>query len=49
MESRYDADSAAQMVHDLSARAAEPLALRTYTARLVGSDPALVLHGGGNT
>jgi rhamnose utilization protein RhaD (predicted bifunctional aldolase and dehydrogenase)/NAD(P)-dependent dehydrogenase (short-subunit alcohol dehydrogenase family) len=49
MESRYDADSATQMVHDLSSRAAEPLAMRTYTARLIGSDAALVLHGGGNT
>ena len=27
----------------------EDLALRTYTARLLGSDPELVLHGGGNT
>jgi rhamnose utilization protein RhaD (predicted bifunctional aldolase and dehydrogenase)/NAD(P)-dependent dehydrogenase (short-subunit alcohol dehydrogenase family) len=27
----------------------EPLALRTYTARLLGSNPSLVLHGGGNT
>ena len=27
----------------------EALALRTYTARLLGSDPQLVLHGGGNT
>ncbi|MFL0729530.1 MAG: bifunctional aldolase/short-chain dehydrogenase, partial [Prochlorococcus sp.] len=27
----------------------EDLALRTYTARLLGSDPQLVLHGGGNT
>ncbi|HEX4859844.1 MAG TPA: class II aldolase/adducin family protein, partial [Rhizomicrobium sp.] len=25
------------------------LALRTYTTRLLGSDPRLVLHGGGNT
>src|SRR5688500_11950214 len=25
------------------------LALRTYSAQLIGSDPALVLHGGGNT
>lgn len=25
------------------------LAVRTYTTRLLGSDPALVLHGGGNT
>jgi rhamnose utilization protein RhaD (predicted bifunctional aldolase and dehydrogenase)/NAD(P)-dependent dehydrogenase (short-subunit alcohol dehydrogenase family) len=27
----------------------EDLALRTYTSRLIGRDPALVLHGGGNT
>ncbi|MFN6352795.1 MAG: bifunctional aldolase/short-chain dehydrogenase [Cyanobacteriota bacterium] len=27
----------------------EPLALRTYSARLLGADPDLVLHGGGNT
>ena len=27
----------------------EDLALRTYTARLLGGDPRLVLHGGGNT
>src|SRR6185503_19502997 len=25
------------------------LALRVYTSRLLGQDPALVLHGGGNT
>src|SRR5262249_47013428 len=27
----------------------EALALRIYTTRLLGGDPALVLHGGGNT
>ncbi|HMH65438.1 MAG TPA: SDR family NAD(P)-dependent oxidoreductase, partial [Rhizomicrobium sp.] len=27
----------------------EDLALRTYTTRLLGSDPKMVLHGGGNT
>lgn len=27
----------------------EDIALRTYTSRLIGSEPALVLHGGGNT
>jgi len=26
-----------------------PLALRVYTSRLLGRNPALVLHGGGNT
>ena len=25
------------------------LALRVYTSRLIGNDPSLVLHGGGNT
>src|SRR6201987_6020291 len=25
------------------------LAVRTYTTRLLGSDPRMVLHGGGNT
>ncbi len=29
--------------------AGEDLALRVYTSRLIGADPALVLHGGGNT
>ena len=27
----------------------EDIALRVYTSRLIGSDPSLVLHGGGNT
>ena len=27
----------------------EDIALRTFSARLLGSDPELVLHGGGNT
>src|SRR5471032_3530920 len=27
----------------------EDVSLRTYTTRLLGSDPRLVLHGGGNT
>ncbi|MDE0076591.1 MAG: bifunctional aldolase/short-chain dehydrogenase [Caldilineaceae bacterium] len=29
--------------------AGDPLSLRVYTSRLLGSDPSLVLHGGGNT
>ena len=28
---------------------AEDIALRVYTSRLIGADPSLVLHGGGNT
>jgi len=27
----------------------DPLALRVYTSRLLGAEPSLVLHGGGNT
>jgi rhamnose utilization protein RhaD (predicted bifunctional aldolase and dehydrogenase)/NAD(P)-dependent dehydrogenase (short-subunit alcohol dehydrogenase family) len=27
----------------------DPLALRVYTSRLLGRDPSLVMHGGGNT
>lgn len=49
MESRYDAEAAARMVQDLAPKVSELLALRTYTARLIGADTALVLHGGGNT
>jgi rhamnose utilization protein RhaD (predicted bifunctional aldolase and dehydrogenase)/NAD(P)-dependent dehydrogenase (short-subunit alcohol dehydrogenase family) len=49
MESRYDAQAAERMVEDLAPVASELLAMRTYTARLIGSDPSLVLHGGGNT
>jgi rhamnose utilization protein RhaD (predicted bifunctional aldolase and dehydrogenase)/NAD(P)-dependent dehydrogenase (short-subunit alcohol dehydrogenase family) len=30
-------------------RAVNPLALRVYTSQLLGREPALVLHGGGNT
>ena len=37
--------------NDADARAFEgdPLRLRVYTSRLLGLDPSLVLHGGGNT
>ncbi len=49
MESRYDVEAAANLVRDLASRASEPLALRTYSARLVGREASLVLHGGGNT
>lgn len=36
--------------HDTeAARCNSELALRAYSSRLVGGDPALVLHGGGNT
>jgi len=34
---------------DEAARCADTLALRVYSSRLLGRDPSLVLHGGGNT
>ena len=34
---------------EAAAFANDPLALRVYTSRLLGREPALVLHGGGNT
>ncbi|HEU5086390.1 MAG TPA: SDR family NAD(P)-dependent oxidoreductase, partial [Roseiflexaceae bacterium] len=34
---------------DAAAYGDDPLGLRVYTSRLLGADPALVLHGGGNT
>src|SRR5215471_2221177 len=44
-------DSEAQVAIDRYARAGigRDLALRVYTTRLLGRDPKLVLHGGGNT
>ncbi len=50
MESRWNDGDAARFVE--AARAAgqsEALGLRIYTSRIIGSDPDLVLHGGGNT
>jgi len=41
MQNRWDAANAAQFIDDLG--------LRVYSSRLLGQDPALVLHGGGNT
>ena len=44
-------DSEAQAAIDRYARdgISRDLALRVYTTRLIGRDPKLVLHGGGNT
>ena len=49
MESRYLEADAAGAVADRAPHVSELLALRTYTARLLGAEPSLVLHGGGNT
>ncbi len=48
MKSRWSEAEAAAAVERWR-RAGEALALRTYSARLLGAEPALVLHGGGNT
>ena len=50
MKSRWNDEDAARYVE--AARAAgqsEALGLRIYTSRIIGGDPDLVLHGGGNT
>ena len=49
MESRWSDDEAAEFVARLAPRRGEDLALRVYTSRLIGRDPDLVMHGGGNT
>ena len=50
MRSLWNDEAAdAAVAHWRAAGAGEALALRTYSARLLGADPRLVLHGGGNT
>jgi rhamnose utilization protein RhaD (predicted bifunctional aldolase and dehydrogenase)/NAD(P)-dependent dehydrogenase (short-subunit alcohol dehydrogenase family) len=50
MKSRWsDADAKAAVEKYGAQGVGADLALRTYTTRLLGGDPALVLHGGGNT
>ncbi|MBV8778087.1 MAG: class II aldolase/adducin family protein, partial [Alphaproteobacteria bacterium] len=44
-----DRDAEAMVGRYGAAGIAPELALRVYTSRLLGGDPALVLHGGGNT
>jgi len=50
VQNRWSAIAAREAVDHWGARGVpEALALRTYSARLLGADPDLVLHGGGNT
>ncbi len=50
MKSRWsDADAADFIKRYAEKGVGAELALRTYTTRLLGGDPKLVLHGGGNT
>jgi len=44
-----DADARATVERYARQGVSEDLALRVYTSRLLGREPALVLHGGGNT
>lgn len=50
MKSLWNQDQAAALIAHFAARGiAEDVALRIYSSRLLGSDPRLVQHGGGNT
>src|ERR1051325_670151 len=50
MKSRWSESEASEFIARYAAKGVgADLALRTYTTRLLGSDPKLVLHGGGNT
>ena len=50
MQSRWNAAEARKFAADYAPKGVnEDLAIRTYTTRLLGSDPRMVLHGGGNT
>src|SRR5580698_10211900 len=50
MDSRYVDRDAAEIVERCARQGVgRDLALRVYTTRLLGQDPRLVLHGGGNT
>ncbi len=50
MKSRWvDRDAETIVAHGAKSGVERDLALRIYTTRLLGRDPKLVLHGGGNT
>jgi rhamnose utilization protein RhaD (predicted bifunctional aldolase and dehydrogenase) len=50
MQSQWNDKAAGEMVASYGAKVVGPdIALRVYTTRLLGRDPLLVLHGGGNT
>jgi len=50
MKSRWSDTESTRMVDEYARHGvSEALALRVYTSRLLGRDPRLVLHGGGNT
>ena len=50
MKNNWSDDDAAEIIAQYAERGVnEDLALRVYTSRLIGREPELVIHGGGNT
>ena len=49
MDSRWSDSEARGFVERYAPDHGEDVALRVYSSRLIGADPSLVLHGGGNT
>jgi rhamnose utilization protein RhaD (predicted bifunctional aldolase and dehydrogenase)/NAD(P)-dependent dehydrogenase (short-subunit alcohol dehydrogenase family) len=49
MRSKWNDADAADALRQWGPRWGEDLALRVYSSRLLGREPSLVLHGGGNT
>lgn len=49
MDSHWSDAEAARFIERFAPKSNEDVALRVYTSRLIGQDPSLVLHGGGNT
>jgi rhamnose utilization protein RhaD (predicted bifunctional aldolase and dehydrogenase) len=49
MRSKWNDADAADALRQWGPRFGEVLALRVYSSRLLGREPSLVLHGGGNT
>ena len=49
MRRRWSDEEAERVLGQYAPRWGDDLALRTYTSRLLGAEPSLVLHGGGNT
>lgn len=49
MRSRFSATNLRSLRHALAPETPSALVERVYTSRLLGAEPALVVHGGGNT
>lgn len=49
MKNRWSQHKASEFITIYGKKWGKDLALRTFTSRLIGTEPELVLHGGGNT